>query len=198
MPFTITAPTTSQQSEPDPFVTISKEEADALKSQIARLKKENEELQFKCFSIQGEAKSFKRERDAKDEEIQECKKKVKEAQGREEKYKDGLTSSDMSIKALKEEIKGLKRSNDDMYETGNKAMIAQGEWRKKFEERTQALEKVQQEFKRLKQEKELELQKKERLHSQERQKDKESMERYEESLAQLMRAHEDQMTQVAE
>ncbi|KAK2379956.1 hypothetical protein QL285_067696 [Trifolium repens] len=184
--------------EPEPIITISKEEADALRNQIAQLKKENEELQFKCFSVQGEAKSFKRERDAKDEEIQECKKKVKEAQKREEKYKDGLTSSDLSIMALKEKIKGLERSNDDMYDTGNKAMIAQGEWKKKCEERIQELKKVKQEFKTFQQEKKLELQKKERLHSQERQKDKESMERYEESLAQLMRAHEDQMTQVAE
>ncbi|WJX78776.1 hypothetical protein P8452_61963 [Trifolium repens] len=195
MPFANTTPITY---EPEPIVTISKEEADALKSQIARLKKENEELQFKCFSAQGEAKTFKRERDAKDEEIQECKKKVKEAQGREEKYKDGLTSSDLSIMALKKEIKGLERSNEDMYGTGNKAIIAQGEWRKKFEERTQELKKVKQEFERFKQEKELELQKKEKLHSQERQKDKEAMERYEESLAQLMRAHEDQTTQVTE
>jgi hypothetical protein len=74
-----------------------------------------------------------------------------------------------------------------MYNTGNKAMIAQGDWRKKFEERTQELKKVKQEFKTFQQEKNLELQKKERLHSQERQKDKESMERYEESLAQLMK-----------
>ncbi|KAK2428439.1 hypothetical protein QL285_026961 [Trifolium repens] len=198
MPFTITTPTLSQQSEPDPFVTISKEEADALKDQIAKLKKENEDLQFKCFSFQGEAKSFKRERDAKNEEIQGCKKKVKEALEREENYKDGLVSSNSSITALKEEIKGLKRSNDEMYATGNKAMIAQGDWRKKFEEKTQELKKVQQEFKRLQQEKELELLKKEKLHSQERRKDKEAMQRYEESLAQITRAHEDQMVQVAE
>jgi chromosome segregation ATPase len=123
---------------------------------------------------------------------------VKEAQGREEKFKDGLASSDMSIMALKKQIKDLERSGSIMYDTGSKAMKSQEEWKKKCEERTQELRKVKQEFKTLQQEKELELQKKERLHSQERQKDKESMERYEESLAQLMRAHEDQMTQVAE
>ncbi|KAK2416958.1 hypothetical protein QL285_021697 [Trifolium repens] len=196
LPFSSVVPEVVE--EPEPIITISKEEADALRNQIAQLKKENEELQFKCFSIQGEAKSFKRERDAKDEEMQGCKKKVKEAQEREEKYKDGLASSNLSIKALKEDIKSLKRSNDEMYATGNKAMIAQGDWKKKFEEKTQELKKVQQEFKKLQQEKELELQKKEKLHSQERRKDKESMQRYEESLAQIMRAHEDQMTQVAE
>ncbi|KAK2446509.1 hypothetical protein QL285_017309 [Trifolium repens] len=195
MPFATTTPITY---EPEPIITVSKEEADALKDQIAKLKKENEDLQFKCFSFQGEAKSFKRERDAKDEEIQGCKKRVKEAQEREEKYKDGLASSNLSITALKEEIKGLKRSNDEMYATGNKAMIAQGDWRKKFEEKTQELKKVQQEFKKLKQEKELELLRKEKLHSQERRKDKESMQRYEESLAQITRAHEDQMIQVTE
>ncbi|KAK2456455.1 hypothetical protein QL285_003820 [Trifolium repens] len=198
MPFTITTPTISQQSEPDPLVTISKEEADALKEQIAKLKKENEDLQFKCFSFQGEAKSFKRERDAKNEEIQGYKKRVKEAQEREEKYKDGLVSSNLSITALKEDIKKLKRSNDEMYATGTKAMTAQGDWRKKFEEKSQELKKVQQEFKKLQQEKELEMLKKEKLHSQERRKDKESMQRYEESLAQITRAHEDQMVQVAE
>jgi chromosome segregation ATPase len=198
MPFAITTPVTYASQEPEPIITISKEEADALKDQVAKLKKENEDLQFKCFSFQGEAKSFKRERDAKNEEIQGCKKRVKEAQEREEKYKDGLASSNLSIKALKEEIKGLKRSNDEMYATGNKAMIAQGDWRKKFEEKTQELKKVQQEFKKLKQEKELELLRKEKLHSQERRKDKESMQRYEESLAQITRAHEDQMIQVAE
>ncbi|KAK2410806.1 hypothetical protein QL285_046148 [Trifolium repens] len=198
MPFAITTPVTYASQEPEPIITVSKEEADALKDQIAKLKKENEDLQFKCFSFQGEAKSFKRERDAKDEEIQGCKKRVKEAQEREEKYKDGLASSNLSITALKEEIKGLKRSNDEMYATGNKAMIAQGDWRKKFEEKTLELKKVQQEFKKLKQEKELELLRKEKLHSQERRKDKESMQRYEESLAQITRAHEDQMIQVAE
>jgi DNA repair exonuclease SbcCD ATPase subunit len=196
LPFITVVPMVPQ--EPEPLVTISKEEVEALKSQIEQLKKENEELQFKYFSAQGDAKNFKRERDAKDEEIQECKKKVKEAQGREEKYKDGLASSDMSIMALKKKIKSLERSGDDMYNTGKKAMIAQGEWKKRYEERTQELRIAKQDYKKLKQEGELELQKRERLHSLEKQKDKESIERYEESLAQLMRAHEDRMNQAAE
>jgi hypothetical protein len=130
MPFATTTPITYVSPEPEPIITISKEEADALKNQIAQLKKENEELQFKCFSAQGDAKNFKRERDAKDEEIQECKKKVKEAQGREEKFKDGLTSADMSIMALKKQIKDLERSGNIMYDTGSKAMKYQEEWKK--------------------------------------------------------------------
>jgi hypothetical protein len=35
MPFASVAPTASQQPEPDPLVTIAREEADALKNQIA-------------------------------------------------------------------------------------------------------------------------------------------------------------------
>jgi predicted nucleic acid-binding Zn-ribbon protein len=104
----------------------------------------------------------------------------------------------MSIMALKEKIKSLERSGNNMYNTGNKAMTAQGEWKKRYEERTQELRIAKQDYKKLKQEGELELQKRERLHSLEKQKDKESIERYEESLAQLMRAHEDRMNQVSE
>jgi hypothetical protein len=85
-----------------------------------------------------------------------------------------------------------------MYNTGKKAMTAQGEWKKRYEERTQELRIAKQDYKKLQLEKELEMQKREKFHSLERQKDKESIERYEKSLAQLMRAHEDQMNQVAE
>jgi hypothetical protein len=110
MPFTITTPATSPPSEPEPPITVSQGEVEALKIQIAQLKKKNEEWQLKDFRSQGDIMILKRERDEKDEEIQECKKKVKEAQGREEKFKDGLASSDMSIMALKKQIKDLERS----------------------------------------------------------------------------------------
>jgi hypothetical protein len=63
MPFDIVALTISQQMEPDPLVTISKEEVDALKSQIAQLKEKNEEWQFKHFGDQGDIKILKREMD---------------------------------------------------------------------------------------------------------------------------------------
>jgi hypothetical protein len=101
MPFTITTPATSPPSEPEPPITVSEGEVEALKIQIAQLKKKNEEWQLKDFRSQGDIMILKRERDEKDEEIQECKKKVKEAQGREEKFKDGLASSNMSIMGKK-------------------------------------------------------------------------------------------------
>jgi hypothetical protein len=63
MPFDIVALTISQQMKPDPLVTISKEEVDALKSQIAQLKEKNEEWQFKHFRDQGDIKILKREMD---------------------------------------------------------------------------------------------------------------------------------------
>jgi hypothetical protein len=198
MPFAIVAPTTSQQLEPDPFVTISKEEADALKSQIARLKEKNEEWQFKHCRAQGDIKILKRERDEKEEVIQECRKKVKEAQEREEKFKDGLASADGSIKALKERIKSLEHSSDTLYDTGNKAMAAHGEWRRKYKEKTQELREAVQNYEKLKLEGTLERQKREKFHSQEKQKDKECIEKYEKSLAQLTGAHENQMSHLAE
>jgi hypothetical protein len=69
MPFAIVAPTVCQQTEPDPLVTVAKEEVNALKSQIAQLKEKNEEWQFKHFRDQGDIKILKRERDEKEEMI---------------------------------------------------------------------------------------------------------------------------------
>jgi hypothetical protein len=198
MPFAIATSTASQQPEPDPFVTVSKEEAEALKFQIAELKKKNEEWKFRNLVAQGDIKILKRERDAKEEEIQECQKKVKEAWEREEKFKDGLASADLSIQALNGKIKGLEQSGDAMYNTGKQVMATMGEWKKKYEERTQELQEAVQNYKKLKLEGALERQKREKFHSQEKQKDKECIERYEKSLAQLTGAHEDQMSHLAE
>jgi chromosome segregation ATPase len=161
MPFAIIAPTVSQQTEPDPLVTISKEEVDALKSQIAKLKEKNEEWQFKHFSDQGDIKILKRERDEKEKVIQECRKKMRDAQVREEKFKDGLPSADESIMATKERIRILEHSNSTLYDTGNQAMTAQGEWRKKYEEKAQKLREVTQKYKELKLRGALEKQKRE-------------------------------------
>jgi hypothetical protein len=49
IPFTITTPATSPPSEPEPPITISEGEVEALKIQIAQLKKKNEEWQLKDF-----------------------------------------------------------------------------------------------------------------------------------------------------
>jgi hypothetical protein len=198
MPFTIVAPTTSQPPEPDPFVTIAREDADALKNQIAQLKKENEELQFKYFSAQGDAKNFKRERDAKDEEIQECKKKVKEAQAREERFKDGLVSAEESFKASNEKVRKLERSNGILYNRGNQAMTTQAEWRKKYEETKQELREAIQKHKDLELGGAFERQRREEFHAREKRKDQECIEKYEKSLAQLVEAHEDQKNHLAE
>jgi hypothetical protein len=126
MPFAIVAPTVSQQTEPDPLVTISKEEVDALKSQIAQHKEKNEEWQFKHFTDQGDIKILKKERDEKEKVIQECRKKMRDAQVREEKFKDGLASADESIKATKKRIRILEHSNSTLYDTGNQAMTLMG------------------------------------------------------------------------
>jgi hypothetical protein len=37
-----------------------------------------------------------------------------------------------------------------LYDTGNKAMVAQGEWRRKYEEKTQELRKAVQKYEKLK------------------------------------------------
>jgi chromosome segregation ATPase len=169
-----------------------------LKFQIAELKKKNEEWKFRNLVAQGDIKILKRERDAKEEEIQECQKKVKEAREREEKFKDGLASADLSIQALNGKIKGLEQSGHAMYNTGKQVMATMGEWKKKYEERTQELQEAVQNYKKLKLEGALERQKREKFHSQEKQKDKECIERYEKSLAQLTGAHEDQMSHLAE
>ncbi|KAK2397299.1 hypothetical protein QL285_058884 [Trifolium repens] len=184
--------------EPEPIITISKEEADTLRNQIAQLKKENEELQFKCFSAQGEAKNFKRERDAKDEEIQECKKKVKEAQAREERFKEGLASAEESFKASNEKVRKLERSNGILYNRGNQAMTTQAEWRKKCEEKKQELREAIQKHKDLELGGALERQRREEFHAREKRKDQECIEKYEKSLAQLVEAHEDQKNHLAE
>jgi hypothetical protein len=77
-------------------------------------------------------------------------------------------------------------------------MTAQGEWRKKYEEKAQKLRKVTQKYKELEQKAMLETQKLERTHSQERREDKECIEKYEKSLAQLMEAQENQMSHLIE
>ncbi|KAK2399392.1 hypothetical protein QL285_049211 [Trifolium repens] len=198
MPFASVAPTTSQQPEPDPLMTIAREEADALKNQIAQLKKENEEWQFKHFRDQGDIKILKRERDGKEEVIQEYRKKVRDAQAREEKFKEGLASAEESFKAANEKVRKLERSNDIMYNRGNQAMTIQGEWRKKHEEKTQELREAIQKYKDLELGEALERQRREEFHSREKRKDQECIERYEKSLAQLMEAHEDQKNHLAE
>jgi gas vesicle protein len=84
--------------------------------------------------------------DEKEKVIQECRKKMRDAQTREEKFKDGLTSADKSIKATKEKIRMLEHSNNTLYDTGNQVMTAQGEWRKEYEEKTQKLREVTQKY----------------------------------------------------
>jgi predicted nucleic acid-binding Zn-ribbon protein len=74
-------------------MTISKEEADALRSQIAQLKEKNEKWQMQHFQDQGDIKILKRERDEKEKEIQACQKKITDAKVNEEKFKDGLASA---------------------------------------------------------------------------------------------------------
>jgi chromosome segregation ATPase len=155
-------------------------------------------LQFKCFSAQGEAKNFKRERDAKDEEIKECKKKVKEAQAREERFKEGLASAEESFKASNEKVRKLERSNGILYNRGNQAMTTQAEWRKKYEEKKQELREAIQKHKDLELGGALERQRREEFHAREKRKDQECIEKYEKSLAQLVEAHEDQKNHLAE
>jgi hypothetical protein len=93
MPFAIIAPMTPQQQEPESVETISKEEVDALRSQIIQLKEKNEKWQMQHFQDQGDIKILKRERDEKEKEIQACQKKITDAKVNEEKFKDGLASA---------------------------------------------------------------------------------------------------------
>jgi DNA repair exonuclease SbcCD ATPase subunit len=179
-------------------MTIPKEEADALMNQIAQLKKENEEWQFRHLRDQGDIKILKRERDGKVEEIQECRKKIRDAQAREEKFKEGLASAEESFKATKETIRKLEHSNSILYNRGSQAMTVQGEWRKKYEKKTQELQEAIQKYKELELGEALERQKREEFHSQEKRKDQECIEGYEKSLAQLTEAHEDQKNHLAE
>jgi chromosome segregation ATPase len=139
MPFAIIAPMTPQQQEPEPIETISKEEVDALRSQIIHLKEKNEEWQMQHFRDQGDIKILKRERDEKEKEIQACQKKIKDVKANEEKFKNGLASADENLKAKNENIRLMEYSNKNLYDAGSTAMKAQGEWKQKYEEKVQKL-----------------------------------------------------------
>jgi chromosome segregation ATPase len=141
---------------------------------------------------------LKREMDEKEEVIQECRKKIRDAQAREEKFKEGLASAEESFKAANEKVRKLERSNGILYNRGNQAMTIQAEWRKKHEEKTQELREAIQKYKDLELGGALERQRREEFHSREKRKDQECIERYEKSLAQLVEAHEDQKNHLAE
>jgi DNA repair exonuclease SbcCD ATPase subunit len=138
---------------------------------------------------------LKRERDGKEEVIQEYRKKVKDAQAREEKFKEGLASAEESFKAANEKVRKLERSNGILYNRGNQAMTIQAEWRKKHEEKTQELREAIQKYKDLELGGALERQRREEFHSREKLKDQECIERYEKSLAQLVERLEDDLRQ---
>jgi hypothetical protein len=54
-----------------------------------------------------------------------------------------------SKRGAKEKIRKLEHSNSTLYDTGNQAMTAQGEWKRKYEKKTQELRKALQEYKEL-------------------------------------------------
>jgi DNA repair exonuclease SbcCD ATPase subunit len=172
--------------------TISKEEVDALRSQIIQLKEKNEKWQMQHFQDHGDIKILKRERDEKEKEIQACQKKIKDVKANEEKF-NGLASADENFKAKYEKIRLMEHSNKNLYDAGSAAMKAQGEWKQKYEEKVQKLREVTQKYKKLEQKGMLEKQKLERSYAQERHENKKSIEKYEKSLAQLVDAHENQM-----
>jgi protein-disulfide isomerase len=54
-----------------------------------------------------------------------------------------------SKRGAMEKIRKLEHSNITLYDTGNQAMTAQGEWKRKYEKKTQELRKALQEYKEL-------------------------------------------------
>jgi hypothetical protein len=191
MPFAITAPTTPQKSEHEPVVTISKEEADALKDQIVQLKEKNEKWQMQHFQDQGDIKILKRERDEKEKEIQACQKKVKDASAKVEEFKDGLASANENLKAKNETIRLIEHSNKNLYDTGRVAMAAQGKWQKKCQEQEQELQNLNQKYRDLVQEETLKEQKWQKLLSKEKRNKEKIIDTYEKSMAQITRGHEE-------
>lgn len=106
LPFILDPPT--QPSPPEP-IPVSMEEVEALRATIARLGRENEELQTSFQQVSNERNEIKWELERKKAQLEATEEKVDKEEHKRKKVKVGMEQADHCLETIKEQLRQVEK-----------------------------------------------------------------------------------------
>ncbi|XP_050916487.1 uncharacterized protein LOC127131616 [Lathyrus oleraceus] len=106
LPFILDPPT--QPPPPEP-THVSIEEAKVLKATIARIRRENEELQISFQQVSNERNEMKWELERKKAQLEATEEKVDKEEHKRKKVKVGMEQADLYLETIKAQLKQVKK-----------------------------------------------------------------------------------------
>ncbi|KAI5428515.1 hypothetical protein KIW84_033483 [Lathyrus oleraceus] len=106
LPFILNPPTQPPPPEPIP---VSMEEVEALRATIARLGRENEELQTSFQQVSNERNEIKWELERKKAQLEATEEKVDKEERKRKKVKVGMEQADHCLETIKEQLRQVEK-----------------------------------------------------------------------------------------